>query len=259
MDKSIKALYNRIVSSREDVSDYVFHFTRQPDGKNTLKQIIQDKAIKDIHKKGFICFTEAPIAQLVKMFEILKGSSVAHPQYKYAPYGIGIKKSYFYERGGRPVIYASNEEISFVSNLSNLISSESDKVYFEKRFAWRFQPFIPDLYDFTWLREWRIPLAQFDLDYENCFAIVNEFQDQEDVGIWEFNDCDVIDAEPDDGGVTTFFEVKYDRSFRACLFSQMGDLYENGKVIQCDPKKELVERRIFEQSRLEIMHYSSWS
>lgn len=259
MDYSTKELYDRIVSVREDVSDYVFHFTRQPNGKDTLKQIIRDKAIKDIHNKGFICFTEAPITQLVNMFEILRDSSDAHPQYKCAPYGIGIKKSYFYERGGRPVIYVSNEEKSFVSNLPNLISSKSEKEFFENRFAWRFQPFIPNLYDFTWLREWRIPLGQFDLDYENCFAIVNEFRDQEDVGILEFNDCDVVGAEPEDGGCTTFFEVKYDRSIRACLFSQMGDLYENGRVIKSDPKKEVVERRIFEQSKLEIMHCSSWS
>lgn len=45
----------KILSAREDISDYLFHFTKGSDAKNTLTSILGDSEIKDV-KRGYICF-----------------------------------------------------------------------------------------------------------------------------------------------------------------------------------------------------------
>ena len=49
--------------------------------------------------------------------------------------------------GGRPVIYGDSKE----------------KEVLPDEIKWRFQLLSPNAYDFSWLREWRIPIAEIDL------------------------------------------------------------------------------------------------
>ena len=81
-----------IIRTREDISDYVFHFTKGSKAKRILEAIVSDRAIKDVKRNGYICFTEAPITMLPTMFDIFR----KYDEPMFAPYGIGIKKNVFY-------------------------------------------------------------------------------------------------------------------------------------------------------------------
>ncbi len=54
---------------REDISDYLFHFTKGEDALFILDKIINDGAIKDVNNNGYICFTETPIYMLENYFK----------------------------------------------------------------------------------------------------------------------------------------------------------------------------------------------
>lgn len=58
----------------------------------------------------------------------------------YAQYGIAIKKDYLFNLGARPVIYGAKDEVNEIG----------------KSLKWRFEEYIPNVKDFSWLREWRI-------------------------------------------------------------------------------------------------------
>ncbi len=90
----------KILQSREDISDYVFHFTKHHNAKETLSNILEEESIKDIKNSGYICFSESPLPLLPSMFQLFK----KYKEPMYAPYGIGIRKDIFWKMGGRPVI-----------------------------------------------------------------------------------------------------------------------------------------------------------
>lgn len=148
---------SEIIESREDISDYLFHFTKGKDAKDTLMSIIYDNAIKDVDHTGRICFSDAPVTLLAPMFNIFR----RYPEPLYAPYGIGIRKSKIYEMGGRPVIYGDNV----------------DKKHLPQSMQWRFETYSPQKRDFTWLREWRLPEQNIELSFEDCFVIVDTNND----------------------------------------------------------------------------------
>ena len=102
----------------------------------------------------------------------------------YAPYGIGIKKDIFWKMGGRPVIYGEQDEY-------NQLTPE---------LKWRFQILQPNNYDFSWLREWRIPVAEIDLSKIDCFIVVNTLNDVDSLYhlIFDLGDIEA-DAQPEDG------------------------------------------------------------
>lgn len=127
----------KILDTREDMSDLLFHFTKGPNAFDTLCQILTSGKLKSNHK-GHICFTETPLKLLLPLFEYFIREHPSDPMY--APYGIGINKKSFFEQGGRPVIYGSLNEKSLLN----------------KSIQWRFQELVIPLPDFSWLREWRI-------------------------------------------------------------------------------------------------------
>jgi hypothetical protein len=165
----------QISQSREDLSEYLYHFTSKRDAFDTLVKIIEVNALKDIRSKGVICFTEAPLTLLVKMFDIF--ATYDNPMY--APYGIAIKKSAIFDIGGRPVIYGTALE-------KNLL---------DQSIQWRFEEYHPTTRDFSWLREWRIQKDKIELNKDDCFIITKtkdelalEF-DHDDIGEIEFDGC----------------------------------------------------------------------
>lgn len=148
--------YLQILASREDISNYMFHFAKWSRAKDTLQRIIECEAIKDINERGYICFTEANITMLSEMFKIFDRWN--DPMY--APYGIGIERRYFIEHlGGKPAIYGDLE----------------DKKRICPRLWWRFVDFNPK--DFTWLREWRVPSNEIILDSKH-FIVITKRQDE---------------------------------------------------------------------------------
>ncbi|MCW5518486.1 hypothetical protein J1N09_01455 [Aureitalea sp. L0-47] len=163
-----------IISSREDLSEYLFHFTSGKEAKDTLKKITSEKEIRDVNGKGVICFTEAPLLSLVQMFDIF--ANYENPMY--APYGIALKKDGLFEIGARPVIYGLPGEKDFLNT----------------EIQWRFEPYEPNVKDFTWLREWRIAEKSVSINVNNCFVITKSKSDLETL---MFNKDNIFDVEFD--------------------------------------------------------------
>ena len=202
ISKTVKEVF----AMREDLSQYVYHFTKNRNAKDILENILCDRAIKDVKRNKYICFTEAPITMLPSMFRLFKKN--ADPMY--APYGVGIRKEYLYKLGGRPVIYGTSD----------------DKKMLPKELQWRFVYLYPDSYDFSWLREWRIPAAQVDLTYENCFAVVDtkkDYGEMQDEFFFELDDIE-IDSQPEDGGVLTEYTGYFSRKFKAVTMEEIEEV-----------------------------------
>lgn len=186
----------KILNSREDISEYLFHFTKGAFAIDTLNSIVNDQAIKDIKNKGVICFTEAPIIMLDEMFYLFE----EYQEPMFARYGIAVKKSDLYELGARPVIYGSNDE--------------RDSLPCDLR--WRFEQYIPNVRDFSWLREWRIKANELPLDNSLDFFVITKTKaelisfafDTEDIGDIEI-DGDVEDGSEFHGYAYTTIPRKY--------------------------------------------------
>lgn len=226
-------LYN-ILSCREDISEYVFHFCKKSEAKDTLKKILtQMKLISD---RGYICFSETPITMISPMFDLF--SKFKDPLY--APYGIGIKKDFLFEKGARHVIYGSEDDV-------NVINEE---------LMWRFQEYTPQTNDFSWLREWRIKVNELDLSTIDIDSIVVVVDKNDDLTYFkdfllDFEDVE-IDAEPDDGGCTCFFTEKYKRKLKAISMESIN------MIKNC--KKEDFNKILSEQKEIEEQYCGSgWS
>jgi hypothetical protein len=165
----------KIFSSREDISSYLFHFTKNSYAFETLCKIVANEAIKDVNSKGAICFTEAPITLLADMFKVFE--NFKEPMFSH--YGIAIRKDLIFNLGGRPVIYGLEEE----------------KKQLHQSMQWRFEYYIPNVHDYSWMREWRLPKSELQLTQENCFIITKEKSelsiifDETDIGEIEFDGC----------------------------------------------------------------------
>ncbi len=149
------SIYSDIVSSREDISEYLFHFTKGKDAIYTLKAILSQQCLKK-GEKNPICFTETPLFFLPRMFELFIKNYPNNPMY--APYGIRFKKDYIFALGGRPAIYGKKEE-------EDLLPEE---------LKWRFVEYNPNHKDFTWLREWRINIPELFFDNNDCIIITKD-------------------------------------------------------------------------------------
>lgn len=222
---------SEILNSREDLSDYLFHFTKGGKAKGALLSIINDNAIKDVNHTGRICFTESPVTMLAPMFSIFR----RYPNPMYAPYGIGIRKSMIYEMGGRPVIYGDS----------------TDQNQLPDSMQWRFELFFPQQHDFTWLREWRLQKTDIELSFDNCFVIVDTNNDILELRhlFYDVDDIDV-DAQPEDGGVQTEYHIYCSRKYKVV---SMEDIL---KV--CLLNKKQLQKELLEQPIQDHLYYSTW-
>lgn len=134
---------------RDDISDYLVHWTKgdsYEEAAKTLLQIIFDDEVKG--GNGFIkgqyicvCFTEAPLS----VFHNKDG--------KYKPFGIEMAKRDIFSLGGRPVIYQTDSEFWCLP----------------EQMRWRHVGYDPlkagGYHDFTWEREWRVLTSGITLGY----------------------------------------------------------------------------------------------
>lgn len=144
-----------MIASREDISEYIFHFTKGKDAIYTLKTILLQQCFKK-EEKSPICFTETTLFFLPKMFELFIKNYPNNPMY--APYGIGFKMNNIFALGGRPAIYGKKEEEDLLP----------------KELKWRFVEYNPNYRDFIWLREWRINVSNLFFDNNDCIVITKE-------------------------------------------------------------------------------------
>jgi hypothetical protein len=179
-----KNLSKRIKIVRRDIGDLLFHFTRTFDedigtqvgykGKSALdvlKKILEEgrllgssKWIKD--KSKCICFTEAPIHEFAAIFSLVKMAADKKERPRYEPYGVAVKKEWLYNKGGRPVIYDSEELYEKLP----------------KDLKYRYVPFDPQKgIDCTWEREWRIRCDELLLDPKNTLIVVPDAETAFDI------------------------------------------------------------------------------
>ena len=122
------------------------------------------KWIKD--KSKCICFTEAPIHEFAAIFSLVKMAADKKERPRYEPYGVAVKKEWLYNKGGRPVIYDSEELY--------------DKL--PKDLKYRYVPFDPQKgIDCTWEREWRIRCDELLLDPKNTLIVVPDAETTFDI------------------------------------------------------------------------------
>ena len=145
-----------IRSKRNDLSPFLFHFTKDFE---TLKLIVQQLKLKA--NRGYICFTEAPLTQSVELFRYFhKFQPTPYEPYlkpMFVPYGIGISREFLFNKGARPLIYSSLEELELLPD----------------EFKWRTMELNMVKPDYSWLREWRINSNLFDFsDYRNEIIVI---------------------------------------------------------------------------------------
>lgn len=126
-----------LVKNRNDLSPYLFHFTKGEDAYDKLVNILnQLKLISNTH--DYICFTETPITHFRE--NLLYMNSFYKPMLSF--YGIGFRRDLLIKDfGAKSVIYGDKMDEA------NLKKVDMD---------WRFEELNVQTHDFTWLREWRI-------------------------------------------------------------------------------------------------------
>ena len=126
-----------------------------------------------------ICLSEAPISAI--------GSILDNPlrhNFRYRPFGLVLDKNWFFQQGGRPVIYQPETEYD---NLPENLQ------YRHVTYNPIKQP-IP--IDFTWEREWRLCAEFLELDPEKCSVVIPKrswinpiqdfFEKQGMIDLWTF-------------------------------------------------------------------------
>ena len=132
-----------VANVRRDLSGYAFHFVRRdPTPASTLGKILSERCIEGrTYGRSLtpsVCFTDAPLAEVVRQDGVLEACDYM----RLSLWGIGFKKEALYALGGRPVIYQAAEEIALL----------------DSSIRWRHVDFDPAKVDYTWQREWRVPV-----------------------------------------------------------------------------------------------------
>jgi hypothetical protein len=144
-----------------DFAKHVIHFTKghdHEDAYQTLKLILQQRRLLGSTRlvRGAIpcvCFSEAPLTSLEHGLINNAGFS------RYSPFGLLFLKSFIFGRGGRPVIYQPEEEFGLLPEV----------------LRWRhvrFEPTDGSPIDFTWEREWRLPVDEFRFQFDEVEVVL---------------------------------------------------------------------------------------
>lgn len=143
----------KVKEVRSDLSDWLIHFTSGNDTEaaKTLGKILDERALRSFYKPPSICFSEAPLGELNKLFRLYRD----YKDPRFSPFGIAVHKDWFFGIGGRPVIYGPADE----------------KKILPEELHYRYVAYDPPNYDFTWMREWRIPLDYLELERSQTLAI----------------------------------------------------------------------------------------
>jgi hypothetical protein len=139
---------------RDDLSNKLIHLTRNHGeilAADILSKIIVERRLLGgigniLSGDRCICFCEAPISKLAQILAEKPASRI-----RYEPFGIMVDKSWLFIRGGRPVIYQTEDEYELLHET--------------QRFRHvRYEPNLAKPIDFTWEREWRIRTDELPLD-----------------------------------------------------------------------------------------------
>ncbi|OAI45813.1 hypothetical protein AYO44_12365 [Planctomycetaceae bacterium SCGC AG-212-F19] len=177
--------WREIREKRNDLSDYVIHFTSPISNptilaEGVLRQILRDKHImpsfspmSNRHSKGIkhntvkgpdpvVCFTEMPLWAVIQTRKVFPGTM---------GFGIAYHKRCLYEAGGRPVIYGDQSLVGTEIKpgepgyIPNRVIYAGGVLPPSHQYLWAmFDPHDPGSrmpnVDFTWEREWRIKVRK---------------------------------------------------------------------------------------------------
>ena len=156
---------------RDDISTKLIHLTRDKveseiEGPDRIVETAPDKFMNIVRtetllggtgtiKGGFrcVCFSEAPIGKLAQLFSFYLGSG----DFRYAPLGVMVDKTWLFDRGGLPVIYQPAEEYDCLPD-----SHKYRHVRYEPNNG----------IDYTWEREWRICTSELKLEPDKTTLVV---------------------------------------------------------------------------------------
>jgi hypothetical protein len=100
---------------RTDLSSSLVHLTpgRFDDAAEVLGRIVKDRALRGSNRgiRGahtVVCFSEAPVDILARML------SSGTDEFRYAPFGVMVRKDWLNARGGRPVTYQPEDEFGLL-------------------------------------------------------------------------------------------------------------------------------------------------
>ena len=156
-------------SRRSDMSVRVAHLTRgntDDESFETLWKILSERKL--IANSGFVkgnnkvcCFQDIPVTAIAENLEYEKSIRKNNEPTRYAPFGIRINKAVLFTKGGRPVIYCSNNEVNEVVKETNI---------------WRvveMQYGSGNIIDWSHEREWRIK-GDMLFEYRDIDIIVKD-------------------------------------------------------------------------------------
>lgn len=174
---------NNLRKLRIDLSPYLFTFLKDEHPCEILHEILTSGVLKS-EKHNYICFTDAPITCYLPNLEYFEKWKNKGYNAMYSKYGIGISRDWLINNmGARPVIYGD--------------ASEEEKLH--ESIKWRFLTLDVEKYDYTWLREWRIPqkeLNLYEIPREHLIIIAPTEEKLKDFIVgWDY-DVDVIEGEP---------------------------------------------------------------
>ena len=218
-----------VAKVRRDITSYLFHFVnRDADPADTLRQILKGGHIKGgiypPSSSNTVCFTEAPLAEIVREDGILD----SHGYKRLSLWGIGFSKDFIFKAGGLPVIYQPRKLFKDLPESAQ----------------WRHVDFdLGTGLDFTWQREWRVQANEFKFEATDAILVIP------DVGqfvreLWQIHiDVDVEDGEQTFYGGTfkkwdfipiTHADYSNDSDIEVCRGDDFQDIIQDGYYDKMD-------------------------
>jgi hypothetical protein len=144
---------------RADLSFNLIHLTRGhfSEAECSFRSIMSDRALRGSSRgirggHSVVCFSEAPVDILARMFGSIDDS------FRYAPFGVMVRKDWLFAHGGRPAIYQPESEFDLLPPEIQYRHVRLDAPGGEK--------------DFSFEREWRWSGSTLTLDPSNCTLLV---------------------------------------------------------------------------------------
>lgn len=168
---------------RIDLSPYLFTFLRDDHPQEILHEILTTGRLMS-KNNDYICFTDAPITCYLPTLEYFKEWKDKGRYAMFSMFGIGICRDWLIRKmNARPVIYGDKSEINLL----------------HQSIRWRFSTIDVEKYDYSWLREWRIPQKELNINVipkEHLIVIVPTEKDLKEHSVgWDY-EIDFFEGEP---------------------------------------------------------------
>lgn len=162
------------ISYRSDFTSRITHLTRRTADKSAFEvlcDILDSKIIFGSDYDGYIrhgnkavCFQDIPLYSLAENIRYEEKKSYSHTQnekvkFRYEAFGLRFNKGQLFAKGGRPVIYGTNEELDRLPESEQWRCVQIDLTNSESIVDWSHE------------REWRIH-GDLKFDYSEIEVIV---------------------------------------------------------------------------------------